>query len=245
MASVLDFLTESAEELGLIGAGQTLSAEDADYAFRRLNRRIDRAQAENLLVPYPQTITVWTLVANTLEYTVGTGGDVNRARPVWVDQINYYDANVTPTTEIRLDALTDEEYRNIPQKAATATQPSAYYYNPTFGSTGFATLSFWMVPTSSTLRGVMYAPTAIAPFTSLAQTVSVPPGYHDFLVYETALMLAPGFRREPSESLIKLHAEAKSTVQAMNLRQSDLKMPWFGGRGAGFDYGYLSGWGGR
>src|SRR6185503_15605471 len=113
-----------------------------------------------------------------------------------------------------------------------------------FGSTGFASLLPWPVPTNATLVGVLYAPSALPEFTGLTDTISVPPGWHEFLVYEVALRLAPGFRREPSPTLLKLHAGAKSSLEAVNLRKSDLALPTFGDGAAGYNYGFDSGWGG-
>ena len=239
MATLRDFLTESLEELGIAAAGETPTANDLDYAFRRANRLFDRMKVEGLHIPYPQTRTTWSFGAVPVAtYTVGTGGTINVARPPWINTVKFYDSSLTTINEIDIGAgLTDEQYANIPMKALTTPYPTCWYWNPTFGTTGLGSLTFYPVPTTTTLVGVLYAPSVLAEFTGLTDTISVPPGFHEYLVYEVALRLAPGFRREPSATLLKLHAGAKSTLEASLLRMSDLRFPaqvLGGERGAGW-----------
>ena len=238
MAKVRDFLTESLEELGIAAAGETPTANDMDFAFRRLNRLLDKNKIGRLVTPYPQLRFTWNFGAVPVAaYTVGTGGTIATPRPGWVDAVKFYDTAITPVTEFDLGrGLTDEEYRDISMKALTSTYPASWYYDPTFGSTGRGTLYFYPVPTTTTLVGVLYAPSPLPEFADINDTISVPPGYHDWLVYEVAMRLAPGFRREPSATLVKLHAEAKHAVEAANLRMSDLSFPAqvTGGHGAGW-----------
>lgn len=221
--TVQDICTQALEELGVIAAAQVPTAEDSDYALRRLNRLCDRMKIEGLMRPYPQTRTTFALGAiPTGSSTVGAGGDFNVARPPFIDYVAFYDTTVSPIMEMPLgEPVTDQAYAAIPLKTLTSTYPALAYYNPTFP---LGTLKTWPVPTIGTLVGVIYAPSALAEFSALTDVISIPPGYRDFFVTQIALMLAPGFRKTPSPELVRMAAAAKSSVQAANVRQSDLGM---------------------
>jgi len=118
------------------------------------------------------TRTTWTISANDGSYTVGTG-ERERAAPVRIDGVAFSDSSVTPAYETNLRLLTDRDYQNIRIKTQTAETPQAAWYNLTYPT---ATLELWPVPTSTTLTGVLYAPQAVAEFSALASTVSLPPG---------------------------------------------------------------------
>lgn len=219
-ATVRDLLSASLTEIGVLAAGEVMTAADSSLGLAALNRWID-AQAADRLQMYEETRTVWTIVSGDENYTVGTGGDVNRARPVYVSRVQFQDTNLTPTTEFPLSTLTDDSYAAITMKDQESTYPQCYWYNPTFP---LATLIFWPVPTSGTLEGVMYAPTAVAEFANLSTSVSLPPGYQQMIVKCMAVELAPSYEVQPNPLLLKQAQDSLITVQRANKRLSDLSL---------------------
>jgi hypothetical protein len=217
MAEVRDIVTAALRELGVLAAGEVATADEANSGLEELNRLVDQWAGERLLI-YRVTRTTWTISA-TQNYTVGAGGTVNVVRPVYLDHVNLIDTSTDPDQETPLTPLTDDAWAAITQKAATSTQPSNWYYNPTFP---LGTLSLWPVPTSATLQGALYAPQHVSEFTSLDEVISLPPGYRRMLIKNLARDLAPSYDRPVHPELKEEAIESKATVKRNNLRLMDL-----------------------
>lgn len=212
-----DLINASLKRIGVLDASETATPSDMADGLQRLNDLIDGWATERLTI-YKSTRTTWSLVANQADYTVGPGGDCNIARPVFVDDLNFIDTSQTPALEMNLSALTVDAWANIPQKTLTSTYPTSYYYNPTFPT---ATVTFWMIPTSSTLQGVIYVPTAVTELT-LNDTISLPPGYRRFLRDNLAVEFAPEFDVQPAPALLMAASESKANIKRANIRFYDL-----------------------
>lgn len=200
--------------------------------FRTLNILTDAWGTERLTIPYIKRTTA-TLTANQTSFTVGTSGDINIVRPVFITNIGYVDTSQDPDLEIPLRMITDDEYASINFKSLTATLPALAYYNPTYASLQ-GTLYPWPIPTSTTLLWALYHPVAVPEFTATTQTLIVPPGYYRFLATNLAAEMIPMFTSVPENVAARVEQqarEAKANIKVANWRPSDL----------GFDPGCLTG----
>lgn len=211
-------------DLGVYQPGEELSADDGAIVLARSNDWIDGLATERLTM-FTETRTTWALTT-AASYTIGTGATVNTARPTGpevIANIGYQDTSVSPTLETMLGpCLSEDAYAALPQKALTGVFPVFWYYNPTFGATGFGTLSPWPIPTSTTLQGVIYAPTPISEFTALTTTVSLPPGYRRFFRTNLAVELAPAFAAAVTPQMQQAAMESKADIKRANYRLTDL-----------------------
>jgi len=214
---VRDVVTGALRELGVLAAGEVATADDAEDGRLALNNLIDQMAAERLQI-FAITRTTWTITA-TASYTVGVGGTINVARPVYIDHVNLIDTAPAPDNEIPLDSLTDDAYAAIPNKAMTSTLPNRWYYNPTFP---LGTLYLLPIPTQSLLQGALYAAAAVSEFTSINTTFTLPPGYRMMLVKGLAVTLAPAYKVRLDGGLVAEAREAKGIVKRSNTRISDL-----------------------
>ena len=220
MATVRDICTQALQDLMVLGADQVMGESEANLALVKLNNLVDQWTSESLML-YSEVRTTWTISANDGSYTVGTGGNVNVARPVYVDYVNFIDTSQDPDLEIPLVPLTDQAYAAIPQKALTSTLPGYFWYNLTYPT---ATLEIWPIPTSTTLQGAMYARAQVGEFSALSTSISLPPGWRRCLVANLAIELAPAFEREPSATLVKIAAQSKATLKRSNIRLVDASL---------------------
>jgi|TARA_R110000824_G_scaffold49264_1_gene138281 hypothetical protein len=227
MATIGDVITASLQDLGLIAASESPTADDSALALSRANDWIDGLATQGLTVYTDNTRTTWTIVSGTTSYTVGTTGTVACSRPTSPDRIvniGYQDTSVSPTQEYLLGRpLTNDAYASLTPKSLTATYPQYWYYEPTFTSS-LGTLSPWPVPTGSGLEGVIYTPTPVTEFSALTDTILLPPGYRRFYRTSLAMELAPSFSVEPSPSLQRLANDAEVDVKRSNSRTSDLSL---------------------
>ena len=214
-----DLIAAALKRLGVLDAAETPTPADQADCLLRLNDLIDGWATERLTI-YTTTRTTWALVANQANYTIGPGGDVNIARPIFISDLNFIDTTQTPPLEMSLSPLTVDAFAAIPQKGLTSKYPSCYYYNPTFP---LATLTFWMIPTSSALQGVLYAPTAVTEL-GLNDTIVLPPGYRRFLRDSLAVEVAPEFDVQPADALMMSAMEAKANIKRANIQLTDLVM---------------------
>lgn len=227
-----DAITAALQDLGLVAAGEVPAPEDSAVALDRVNDWLDALTTEGLTL-FGRTRTTWALTAGVSDYTVGVGQTVNVARPggpEFIENIGYQDTSQSPVTEYVLGRpLTEDAYAAIAQKAFQSTYPTAWYYRP--GATT-GTLTAWPVPTSTTLQGVLYTATPLAEFTSLSDTLALPPGYRRFIRTNLAVELAPTFEVSPSPVLLELAVAAKASVKRANLREHDLSLSLVRGLGS-------------
>jgi hypothetical protein len=234
MATLLEDINAALREIGVLATSETAAAADALDAMAAANRLLDQWRAERLQF-YALTRTTWTIVSGTQDYNVGTGLTVNVVRPVYIDHINFQDTSQNPVTEYPMVALTDDAYASIVEKGLTSTLPQSWYYNQT---QTYGVVSLFPIPTSGTLQGVMYAPTAITAFTSLTNTIAMPPGYEELLITGLAVNLASSYSAQISPSLAQRAINARAIVKRSNIRMRDLSFDpaaLIGNRGYGWD----------
>lgn len=229
IALVSDLLTVALKRINVVQAGQVADGNDLRDAFDFANLWLDSMANERLIIPFVGRTAFTMTTAKgtpTNPYTVGLGGDINLAKPVFLDRLNFYDTSVTPVNEIKIPLLTNQAYQGIVAKTQTATYPICGYYSATYAS-GLGSLYVSPIPTSSTLVGVLYSPAAIQQFTSLTQTIVLPPGYKFFMQENLAVFFASTFRENlPVDPELKASAMAtKRNIKAANVPMVDLSMP--------------------
>lgn len=215
--------TLALRRLGYLAAGETAASEDAAHVFQTLQVLIGSMATERLTI-HEVTRTTWSITANDGVYTVGPTGDVAIVRPMFVQTINFIDTSQDPDLELPLGLLTDDAYAAIPQKSLTAVYPAYAYYNPTFGANGLATITLWQIPTSTTLQGCLYHPTAVVEPSSSAATILLPPGYLRYLRDTLAIEIAGDFDAIVSQDLRDSAATATADVKRSNIRLADLSI---------------------
>ena len=238
MADARNIVTWALQDLGVLAAGEIAVAADALDALSALNNVIDQLAAERLAI-HRLTRTTCTIAASTASYTVGTGGTINVARPVFPLRASYFVTADDPDTEISLgESLTPDEWMRIPQKAAEAAAPTRFYYEPTMTATaGTGTLYLWPIPNVATLTGVLYAPQQVAEFTSLSTAVLLPPGYRRMLTKNLAVELGPSYGVPISADLRAQADDATRVVKRSNVRLNEVTFEGIfqaGGAGAAY-----------
>jgi hypothetical protein len=219
-----ELTAEALEEIGVLGAGQTSSAEDADAALRRLNRLIDALGLDRLFLHEVRRVQ-HTLSASTASYTIGTGGTINTPRPTWIDRARLViDTAATPQTEMPVEVFSPQRWQEIPQKSQTNTYIQGIHYRHDFTAAELGTIDVWPVPTLGTTALVLYMPgTAVTAFANLATEYSLPQGYADALIYNLAKRLAPLMGKPWTPELEDLAVSTLARVKRANHRPVELK----------------------
>jgi hypothetical protein len=230
--TVIDVITAALQDLEYLDASESPTADDARVGLSRLNDWIDDLKNDSLFV---HTIrrTEWTLTS-AASYTIGDGADIDVQRPISPTDINcigYFDTSLsTPYQDFPVSLFTDNWYETIPQKALTSTYPQGFYYDATFGNSGFGAIIPWPVPTSVSLQGFIYTKIVADEFTSLYSTIMLPPGYRRFFRSNLSIELASAFGLPVPPQVARAAQQGGMKIKRKNVRAADMSLPYDGGR---------------
>jgi hypothetical protein len=176
--------------IGVLASGETPSGNENADALVILNQMVDSWNAERLNI-FTLTITELPLIPGTQNYTLGTGGTLNLARPANIERMSIVSLlNPAQPLELPLEMVTDAGWQAIPVKIISSTLPTVVYDD---GAFPFRNLSFWPIPTIA-VNIRIYGWQSLAAF-DLVTDVTLPPGYLKAMRYALAVDLAPEFGR--------------------------------------------------
>ncbi len=172
----LEAIQDAYARLNRLSPGETLGADEAAFAFTRLNLLVDEMSANNLFL-YRDVLTS---AAVTGAITLGAGSWA--AITPGSDIVSA--AHVSGGGNVPLSPIDARQYNGQIALPATAGEPRLYYYD------GLATVTFFPVPTAQTIQ--LQTRKGVAEFADQNTTAyTVPPGYKSLLGAELAVRLAP------------------------------------------------------
>lgn len=213
--------------LNVFTPGESIPADDGEFARRQMNDLLDQWGQRNLLIPVIGRER-FTLTANkggpTNPYTIGTGGDFNTDRPS--NQNSVVSANLiltasSPEVRVPLGIYTDQAYDANQIPDMSNTQPTGLYYNPTYAN-DLGSISLWPVPTTAQNDLELFLQKSIAPFANLTTTYYVPAAVPQALKYNLADLLQTPYGRVLSDAAQRIAVSSLGTVKRSNTKLSDL-----------------------
>lgn len=242
--TALDLITGSFQELGIYGAADVLSGEDAALGLVLLNDLLDEWNADRQAV-FADVWSPFTLTPNLQPHTIGVAANAPTFalagnRPVSIDGASLIDTTVTPNVYSPLTIRDKEWYdaQSVPTLASTI--PTDLYYNPTWPNG-----SIYLLPIPTAADGIRLLTRTVLAQLALVTTFTLPPGYQKALKLTLAEDLC-GPMSVPVPQMLPMRAiKARGKVFANNtitpkLATRDSGMP--GGRQGG-SFNYLSGLG--
>lgn len=220
MSAAVDLIALALKDIGALGIGQAISAEDTADALATLNMMLGQWQGERLSVYH--LVDTAKQATGAQSYTVGTGGDFNVLRPIRINAA-YARLNAGSATPIDYPVTiidSREDYSRIALKALQSF-PGWAYYDPAFP---LGNLLFYPVP-NSTFELHIVTMEALPQFTAPAQTINLPPEYMAAIRYNLGVYLAPSYQIEPQPSLVRLAMNAKRVIKRMNNQIQSMTMP--------------------
>lgn len=215
--TVTNILSRAARLIGAIGAGENLSAEDSASGFEVVKGLIDSVSNSKLLINR-LTLDTISVTGGDGVYTIGSTGDVISTRPIKLDPASYIDKS---GISYPLTIISAQEYNNISDKASTSDIPRYIWMNGDFPN---ATLTLYPVPSAAcTLK--LWSWKQFASFSTVTETVSLPPGYVDMLVYNTACNWAPEFQVEPPRWVVQQASLTMKRIKRTNAVVPTMSLP--------------------
>jgi len=232
MASVSTIILRSMRMIGEKPRGATLDANEQVETLDELNTFMESLNNEKLMC-YSVTQDLHLLSVSTATYTIGPGATIDTARPTkivdpcWIRDSTGYD--------YQLKVVNLETYGLLSDKSSGATIPTMLYYDAGYSSTSTASVTVYPPP-SAGLTLYMHSWKQLQTFSSLSQTVMMPPGYRLFMESNFALHLAAGFV-DPSPALVAIARDSKAKIRGLNLPSLVMKLDSGSRIGAGVDHG--------
>lgn len=213
--------------LNIIGIGRAIPGPMGDDCLDHLNRMLSQWRIRGLTVPLiaREIFNMTALKGSTTNpYTIGSGGDLDTARPSkWssVVRANLVLTDSDPDSRIQLTIYTEQMYAAQILPDQEAEQPEALYYNPTYAS-DLGSVHLWPVPSIATNDLELFLEKPIAKFDDLSTTYYLPDGADDTIVYKLTERLAGPYGRVMHPDDKAIARESFSAFKRSNVRMIDV-----------------------
>lgn len=232
--TVRQFCKDVLIELGVSDPTETPDAETTNFIRGKLNRVLDRWNAQPGAV-YADQLLTFTLTASLQPHTIGIAAntptwEVSTARPDRISSANL----LVNATRYPIDIYPFAAWMGVAVPEETTTWPYQLYYDPGWPN---GSIYFWPVP-SAAYEVELFVPLMLAALT-LDDVFTLPPGYLDALTLTVAEESANGLGKAVTPTLALSATKARAVIFAANnpsprIPTRDYGVP--GGRGGWFDY---------
>lgn len=216
-----DLIKLALKDSGVVGIGQTPNSEDTNDAFDRINMMLAQWQRKRWLIWH--LVDVSKVSTGATSYTVTTGGDFNVARPDRLESAFFRQVNIQPLQpDYPLQILESrEDYNRITLKTLQAF-PQYIFYDAAYPT---GVVYPWPVPQANLYEVHITVKEQLSQFTSLAQTINLPPEYYAAIFYNLCVRLRPAYQMEPDQTLIALAKDSLNVLREANAQIPRLQMP--------------------
>lgn len=222
MTTARDLIVLALKDSGVLGVGQTASAEDITDNLKRLNIMLSQWARQRWIV--------WNLTSTGIvstgaqSYTVGTGQDFDIPRPDRLEDA--YIRLLNPSGQNQVDYPLEmiearEDYDRLSLKSLTSW-PSYCFYD-----SGYPTgnVYFWPIPTSAQFQLFIVTKTAIGNIADPSDTLNLPPEYEGAVLYNLAARMRPAYQLAPDPSVTALAQASLNILRTENAQVPRLQMP--------------------
>jgi hypothetical protein len=213
MTTVRALIERSMRVAGVLVKGGSPDADEAQDAFLSLNNMLG-GWSNHSLILYSDVDESFSMTGAD-SYTIGTGGDLDTTPPLKIKTAFLRSG----TIDYPLEFIGDDEYARICSKD---TQGLAYYLNFDYGYP-LSTLKFYPKPDASyTLHLISEKP--LTQFTSIDNTVSLPPGWEDAIVYNLAVRLYPEYGQPVDQVVYKIAEDSMRGLKLAAAKRKPMNM---------------------
>jgi len=211
MTTAQEIIDDSFIEIGVLPAGDSLHADDLAWGTRKLNALLKTLSAEGLNIPY-KVEESFSMVIGTPDYTIGSGGTFNTARPISIQKAFIRDSN---DHDHHVSIRPMDEYHDISEKD-TLDRPQWLYYDHTFP---LGTIHLYYTPNDTeSLHIISFKP--FTNYTNLTLTVELPGEYEEMLVSNLAIRLGSRYGKRLSAELKDRAKETLVDIKGNNLART-------------------------
>lgn len=219
MATPSTLILASLILLGEKQIGGTLTADEQTHWLARLNAMMESWSIDRLMC-YQLLQESFSLTAGTESYTIGSGGTFNTDRPNKI--VNPCYTIDSSNVRFPVQIIAADAYRRLSIELTGNTCPSYLFYDSAFVSS-LATIFLYPKPSAS-LTLYINSWKSLQSFSTISDTVVLPPGYQLAIESNFAIHAAAGFRDVPA-SVVKIATDSKAAIMSLNVPDMMLRMP--------------------
>ncbi len=221
MTTAADLINLALKDSGVLGVGQTASAEDFNDAFTRLNWMLGQWKRKRWMVY--QLIEKFVVSTGAGTYSVGPGGDIDTPRP---DKLEYAFLRQIQNVGMQVDTPlfileSREDYANITLKGLKSFS-QVIWYNSTYP---IGNIYPWPIPSADLYEVHIGLKGPLEEFTDPYADINLPPEYAGALYYNLAVRLRPAYQLPPDPMLDGLARDAMNVVRNANAQIPSLTLP--------------------
>lgn len=218
--TALNLITDVLLDMGVIADQETPTAAQSVGALTKLNDLIESWNLDPQKL-YGATQHIIPFVANQVSYTIGSGGDLNIARPNDITAAFVRSTFAVPSQQqdIPITILNDQQWQDIPVKGMVGTYPYAVWFNMT---NPLIVAYITPVATSTNYSLVLWDKNDNATL-ALNTVLVLPPGYKRALKYGLFIELATGYQIPVPAEISTLAATSKMSIDRQNLQINQLE----------------------
>ena len=237
LMTAADLIKRSLQDLGYLGAGESVPPDELADFYEALKDLVDGLPTRRLGM-HEMLRSVHPLATGKNVYTIGPGGDIDIARPEFIDSARLVQDTGDPAEdqlELDVAVLNNSEWASVAQKQLRSSYVSGVWYDYAFSNSGRGNLHVYPVPDGSDTALVLYTPqVAVTQFANVGTTDYVwAPGAARMLRKKLAVELAPMARTLVTQELLKQAQDSEDDFYERGLRPSELRMPAAGITGGG------------
>lgn len=201
MGTAANIISESFE---IAGIASPTAAQNAS-AFKSLNYLLSTLHLEHLV--YAVVSESFTLTEEDPEYTIGSGGDFDTARPMKIENCFIRDSE---NDDFQIAIMSANEYSRIHQKDNVA-RPERLYFLPEYP---LAKIIFNCHPDAEYSAYFEFLKPATQ-FAASSDTLLMPVEYEDFLIYANAIRIAEKWDRQLAKTVYEHLEDTKFTIERL------------------------------
>jgi len=207
-------ITDALAEIGVLGEGETASADMIARGLRVLNRLLDTL-SNNTNWAYFVSEVVQTMTGQA-SFTIGPTGNVVDDRPIAIETATVVVNGITYPVKV----IDNERYDILTYKALTGAYTAAIYYEGTYPN---GTVHCYPLCSGATLH--MRVLNNVKQFANASVNIDMPEGYEDAIILALARKLARSYGRTVTPDLIRDAVKAMSIVTKTNTVIPTLELP--------------------
>lgn len=215
--TAIDIVTTALEQIGVYGPGEGISAADTARALERLNTMLDVWSTESITC-FAIRMTSFPLVVGQQKYTIGTGGDVNEARPIRIIEGPGAAFVYQTATNQRygVNVVTRDKWNMIGSPLTNSNVPGVLFYDDQFP---LGELNVYPVPNEGGYTMNFSSFQVLDQFADTGAAFSFPPGYKAAITNNLSVWCGPFWKTAVvSDDVKRLARLSKKAIQRANRR---------------------------
>lgn len=227
VTTAADIVRLALKDAGVLGVGQSASAEDTNDVFDTLNMILGQWSEMRWTIYHLLDLSV--VSTGAISYTVGPGGDIDtgsKQRPDRLEDGCFYRQLVSSSTPNQIDYPLEilesrEDYSRIGLKQLM-TVPQYIFYDAAFP---LGIIYPWPVPQAVKYEVHIAVKDQLAQFANLANQINLPYAYYAALRYNLGATIRPLYQMRPDPTLSALALRTLNTIKNANASVPRLRMP--------------------